>query len=203
MIGIINYGAGNLQSVKNSLDYLNITNALINKPQEIDDCDKIILPGVGAFGPAMEKLNKLGFTQKIKKFARQRKPILGICLGMQLLLETSEEYGLHQGLGLISGKVRPLNDKVKDLPIPHIGWNNTHKLKSSPLLENISDGSCFYYVHGFYCEPADKSIIIASSDYGIKFAAVLGKNKIFGCQFHPEKSQRCGLVLLENFQKLT
>lgn len=202
MIGIINYGMGNLRSVKNSLDYLGIANAFINRPREVNDCDKIILPGVGAFGPAMEKLNKLGFTQKIKEFARQQKPILGICLGMQLLLETSEEHGFHQGLGLIAGRVRPFSEKIKDLPIPHVGWNNICKEKASPLLENIENNSCFYFVHSFYCQPADKSTVVASTDYGLKFTAVFSEGKIFGCQFHPEKSQTCGLALLKNFQKI-
>ncbi len=201
MIGIINYGMGNLRSVKNSLDYLSIPNAVINKPREIDACDNIILPGVGAFGPAMEKLNELGFTQKILEFAYQEKPILGICLGMQLLFQESEEGGINQGLGLVKGKVLAFNKKVNDLPIPHVGWNNIYKDKASLLFQNIDDNSCFYFVHSFYCEPADKSTIIASTDYGIKFAAAIGKDKIFGCQFHPEKSQTAGLKLLENFQK--
>jgi len=203
MIGIINYGAGNLQSVKNSLDYLGISSIFVNKPSEVDGCDKLILPGVGAFGLAMNKLNCLGFTKKIKEFTRQEKPVLGICLGAQLFFETSKEHGLHQGLGLIKGGVLPLNQKVNNLPIPHIGWNNIHKEKTSLLLENIENDSCFYFVHSFYCEPADMSIMVASVDYGLKFTAVFGKDKIFGCQFHPEKSQACGLVLLENFQKIT
>lgn len=201
MIGIINYGMGNLQSVKNSLDYLSIPNTVINKPREIDACDNIILPGVGAFGPAMEKLNELGFAQKILEFAYQEKPILGICLGMQLLFQESEEGGINQGLGLIKGKVLAFNKKVNNLPIPHVGWNNIYKDKASLLFQNIDDNSCFYFVHSFYCEPVDKSTIIASTDYGIKFAAAIGKDKIFGCQFHPEKSQTAGLKLLENFQK--
>lgn len=202
MIGIINYGVGNLQSVKNSLDYLNIHNIFINKPQEIDACDKIILPGVGAFGPAIEKLNKLGFSEKIKEFAKKKKPILGICLGMQLLFQASEEGGFHQGLGLIKGKVLPFSKKIKKLPIPHVGWNNIYKDKASLIFENIDDDSCFYFVHSFYCEPADKSAIVASADYGIRFTVAFEKNKIFGCQFHPEKSQIAGLKILDNFHKL-
>ncbi|MEK7121412.1 MAG: imidazole glycerol phosphate synthase subunit HisH [Patescibacteria group bacterium] len=203
MIGIINYGVGNLQSVKNSLDYLGIPNTIISKPKEVNKCDKIILPGVGAFGPAMDKLTELGFSKKIKEFAGLKKPILGICLGMQLLFQTSEEGGIHQGLGLVKGKVLAFNKKVRDLPIPHVGWNNVYKDKTSLLFKNIDDNSCFYFVHSFYCEPADKSTVIASTNYSIRFAAAIGKDKIFGCQFHPEKSQTAGLKLLENFDKLT
>ncbi len=202
MIGIINYGVGNLQSVKNSLDYLGAPNKIVSKPQEFNKCDKIILPGVGAFRTAMDKLNTLGFSKKINEFAR-RKPVLGICLGMQLLFEESQEHGLHKGLGLIKGRVLPFSEKVKNLPIPLIGWNTIHKNQASPILENIDNKSSFYFVHSFYCKPADKSIILASADYGIKFAAIVGQNNIFGCQFHPEKSQSAGLKLLENFHKIT
>ena len=202
MIGIVNYGIGNLQSVKNSLDFLNIPNAIINKPEEINNFDKIILPGVGAFGAAMEKLNSLGFAGEIKKFASENKPILGICLGMQLLFDEGYEHGRHKGLGLVEGKVLPFNEKVKDLPLPLIGWNNITKENTSPLLENIENNSNFYFVHSFYCEPEEKDIVSASSDYGIKFASIIHKKNIFGCQFHPEKSQSAGLQILKNFNDL-
>ena len=202
MIGIVNYGIGNLQSVKNSLDFLNIPNAIINKPEEINNFDKIILPGVGAFGAAMEKLNSLGFAGEIKKLASENKPILGICLGMQLLFDEGYEHGRHKGLGLVEGKVLPFNEKVKDLPLPLIGWNNITKENTSPLLENIENNSNFYFVHSFYCEPEEKDIVSASSDYGIKFASIIHKKNIFGCQFHPEKSQSAGLQILKNFNDL-
>lgn len=201
-IGIINYGVGNLQSVKNSLDFLNIPNTFITKPGEINSFDKIILPGVGAFGMAMDKLNNLGLRNAIINFADRNKPILGICLGMQLLFDESYEYGQHEGLGLMKGKVLPFNEKVKDLPLPQIGWNNITKVGTSPILENVEDDSCFYFVHSFYCEPKEKTAIIAISDYGIRFAAVIHKNNIFGCQFHPEKSQTVGLQILKNFSNL-
>lgn len=202
MIGIINYGVGNLQSVKNSLDFLNIPSAFITKAEEINSFEKIIFPGVGAFGVAIEKLNELGFAEEIKKFASQNKPILGICLGMQLLFDESREHGRHKGLGLIHGRVLPFEDKVKNLPLPQIGWNDIAKNGESPILKNIDNGASFYFVHSFYCEPEEKTIIAASSDYGIKFAAVVNKDSIFGCQFHPEKSQSAGLKILENFSKI-
>ncbi len=199
MIGIINYNVGNLQSVKNSLDFLNIPNSIINHPKEVSNFDKIILPGVGAFGAAMEKLNNSGFADEIKNFANKGKPILGICLGMQLLFEEGYEYGHHQGLGLVKGKVLPFNEKIKDLPLPQIGWNSITIESRSPLLASIENDQCFYFVHSFYCEPGDQNITAASTSYGIKFASIIHKNKIFGCQFHPEKSQSAGLKILENF----
>lgn len=201
-IGIINYGVGNLQSVKNSLDFLNIPNTFITKPSEINSFDKIILPGVGAFGMAMDKLNNLGLRNAIINFADRNKPILGICLGMQLLFDESYEHGQHGGLGLMKGNVLPFSEKVKNLPLPQIGWNNITKVGTSPILENVGDDSCFYFVHSFYCEPKEKTAIIAISDYGIRFAAVIHKNNIFGCQFHPEKSQTVGLQILKNFSNL-
>lgn len=202
MIGIINYGVGNLKSVKNSLDFLNIPNKIINKPAEINTCHKIILPGVGAFGAAMDKLNSLGFAEKIKEFADKKKPILGICLGMQLLFDESEEYGLHQGLGLIKGKVLAFSKKVKDLPLPLIGWNDITKEKSSPLIENMESGASFYFVHSFYCKPAAASAVLASAKYRISFPAIIQQGDIYGCQFHPEKSQAMGLTILKNFQNI-
>lgn len=198
-IGIINYGVGNLQSVKNSLDHLGIPNAIVDKPQDIKNFDKIILPGVGAFGAAMEKLNKLGFAKEIKSFVSHGKPVLGICLGMQLLFDESHEYGRHKGLGLIKGKVLPFSEKVTNLTLPQIGWNSIIKNKDSALLKDISDNSTFYFIHSFYCEPKDQKITMASADYGIKFSAIIHKDNVFGCQFHPEKSQSAGLQILKNF----
>jgi glutamine amidotransferase len=201
-IGIINYGVGNLKSVKNSLDFLGIPNKIISKPADIDACDKIILPGVGAFEPAMNKINTLGFAKAIKKYAADKKPILGICLGMQLLFDESEEYGSHPGLGLIKGKVLALNKKVKNLPLPLIGWNDITKEKIVKLLEGIETGESFYFVHSFYCKPLGASATLASANYGIKFDAIVQQGNIYGCQFHPEKSQAAGLKILENFYKL-
>ena len=199
MIGIINYGIGNLQSVKNSLDYLDIPNKIIRKPAEINKCSKIILPGVGAFGPAIDKLNQLGFTKKIIESAKQEKPILGLCLGMQLLFEVSLEDGQHKGLGLIKGKVLPFKDKIKSLPIPHVGWNNLKIKTASPLFKAVEDNSCFYFVHSFYCQPSNTTATIGETEYGIRFTSAVNTGKTFGCQFHPEKSQSAGLQLLKNF----
>lgn len=200
-IGIINYGVGNLRSVKNSLDYLGIQNSIITKPQDMKSFKRIILPGVGAFEPAMKKLNDLGFTKEINKFAKT-KPVLGICLGMQLLFDESYEHGKHKGLGLIEGKVLPFSEKVKKLPVPLMGWNNVTKENDSPVMGSLGNDPSFYFVHSFYCEPRDKKIVTASANYGIDFAAIVHKNNILGCQFHPEKSQSNGLQILQNFSEL-
>lgn len=203
MIGIIDIKMCNLRSVKNSLDYLNISNKFINFPKGISDCDKLILPGVGAFGTAMEKLNKNGFTKRINKFAKDGKPILGICLGMQLLMESSEEHGHHLGLGLIKGRVLDFNGKIKNLPIPHIGWNDVVKKGESKILRDIDKVNSFYFVHSFYCDLLNKKEVVGTTDYGFGFDSVLESRNIFGCQFHPEKSQRAGLIILKNFSKIT
>ncbi len=198
-IVIVDYKVGNVDSVAGALGFLGYDFLVSRRAEDIVLADLLILPGVGAFGPAMEKLHALGLVEKIIAFAHQQKPILGLCLGMQLLFEEGREYGSHQGFGLIKGTVLPFSEQVKKLPIPLVGWNNIKKETESPLLKNIAAGSCFYFVHSFYCQPTDMSTIIASADYGISFAAVINMGTIYGCQFHPEKSQAAGLQLLKNF----
>ncbi len=202
MIGIINIGIGNIQSVKNSLDYLKIENKIITDCKEVCSCQKIILPGVGAFSQAMERLNNTGFSEAIRKFSKSGGAILGICLGMQLLLDSSEEHGYHEGLGLVGGKVLPFREAIKDLPIPHVGWNSLDIKNNFSLLENIEQGASYYFVHSYYCSLTNRSAVSASTNYGIDFDSVFEEGKIFGCQFHPEKSQRDGLKILENFNKI-
>lgn len=203
MIGIINYGMGNLQSVKNALDYLGFDNIIIDNPNGLAECSKIILPGVGAFDKAMCNLDESGFSSEIKEFAINRKlPMLGICLGMQLLLEDSTEYGYHAGLGLIKGKVRHLGEAIKGFPIPHIGWNNVCVENSNHLMQNIVNEASFYFVHSYYCSVVNRNIVEGITKYGIEFDSVIESENIFGCQFHPEKSQKCGLELLRNFGNL-
>lgn len=203
MVGILNYGMGNLGSVQNALNYLDIPNRIITNPCDIDECSKLIIPGVGAFGMAMKQLSKIGFKDGILNYAiHKKRPVLGICLGMQLLLGSSTEHGYHAGLGLIHGEVKFLGSKISHLPIPHVGWNTVTKKKSSILLNNISDKGSFYFVHSYYCDVMDKSIVTGTVEYGIEFDVILEYENIFGCQFHPEKSQRDGLTLLNNFGKL-
>lgn len=202
MIGIIDYKMCNLQSVKNSLDYLNIPNKFVDSPSEIKSCDKLILPGVGAFGLAMERLDKIGFTKQIKEFARKGRPLLGICLGMQLLMESSQEHGHHLGLGLIKGGVFDFKTKIKNLPIPHVGWNNINKKRESSLLKGVENGASFYFVHSFYCDLTNKKEVVTTTDYGFDFDSILESKNIYGCQFHPEKSQQDGLRILKNFNEI-
>lgn len=201
MIGIINYGMGNLASVKSALDYLDIKNKIIDNPIELCKMDKIILPGVGAFGMAMENLNKLEFTPLIEEFVSvKQKPILGICLGMQLLLEKSTEHGNHQGLGLIQGYVKMFDKDQIKLPIPHVGWNTViAETRNNFLFENNDSSATYYFVHSYYCELKDYTTISGITEYGISFHSSIQKNNIFGCQFHPEKSQKNGLNIFKKF----
>lgn len=204
MIGIIDYGMSNLRSVKNALDYLNYTNEIVANPSEITKYDKLILPGVGAFGQAMERINNTGFADKIKEQALVKKvPILGICLGMQLLLETSTEKGFHKGLGLIKGDVKFLGDKISHLPIPHIGWNTLIPKSGSRMFNDLDQtDSSFYFVHSYYCDVLDKNLVSGTVNYGFTFDVAIENDSIFAFQFHPEKSQKNGLKLLQKFVKL-
>lgn len=203
MIGIINYGMGNLASVKNALDYLRIDSRFINSPQELNKVDKLILPGVGAFGMAMSNLISKGFAEPLKEeILLNKKPILGICLGMQLLLTKSCEFGEYEGLNLIKGEVKSFSDKITDLPIPHMGWNQVNYCKNL-LLEDVSmQDAVFYFVHSFYCELHDKNQESGETKYGFKFTSMIEKENIFGAQFHPEKSQKYGLKIFSSFQKI-
>lgn len=204
MLGIINYGMGNLASVQNALEYLQIPNRLISEPKEICMCDKVILPGVGAFGEAMDKITKSGYLMELQEFVTiKQRPILGICLGMQLLLDSSVEFGSFSGLSFIAGSVESLADHIHDLPIPHVGWNDITITAKSLLLDDIAESSMnFYFVHSFYCRLKERSVVTGQVSYGFNFDVMFEKENIFGVQFHPEKSQKSGLRLLHNFGKL-
>ena len=203
MIGILNYGMGNLQSVKNALDYLKVSNAIVGNIEDINACSKIILPGVGAFGEAMARLESFRFCKEIKKFVDTGKPVLGICLGMQLLFEKSCELGDHKGLALLKGTVKSLKDQGFQYSIPHIGWNDIYiQKKDSRIAHNIDDDATFYFVHSYYCDPVDLNMIVSKTDYGLTFASIVESGNVYGCQFHPEKSQYFGLKILENFVKI-
>jgi glutamine amidotransferase len=193
-IGIINYEMGNLKSVYNSLQYIGKESFIVNSPDEVDSCDVIILPGVGAFGEAMYRLRSNGMDQRIIKASQSGKKVLGICLGMQLLFSNSIEFGHHTGLNLIQGDVLPF-DKDMGLKIPHMGWNMC-KSTSNSFDDHEGD---YYFVHTFYCKPNDSSDSIFTANYGIDFCAGAKKgDNIIGLQFHPEKSQKNGISLLEN-----
>ena len=199
MIAIIDYGAGNIFSVKNALDYLGLESALVSDKEAIQNADAVILPGVGAFPAAMEKLAATGLIDTIKEEAA-KKPFLGICLGMQLIFEKGYEFGECDGLGLISGDVRKM--EAPDLIIPHMGWNKLEKLNDCPLLKGIGDDEYVYFVHSYKAHCDDKDIA-AFSEYGGKVPALVYNGKfVYGAQFHPEKSGNTGLRLLKNFGNL-
>jgi len=199
MIAIIDYGVGNLFSLQSSFRKIGADVLVTADPETIHRADKLILPGVGAFADAAAKLRESGLAQLVKELAEAGKPIMGICLGMQLLFEKSYEYGEHAGLGLLSGSVRPIADVIPgDLKIPHIGWNALHFKKESSLLRYINQGDCVYFVHSFYAANCEDSVI-ATAEYGCELTAAVQKGNIMGCQFHPEKSGSVGLNILRAF----
>lgn len=197
MIAVIDYGAGNLKSIANALDFLMVKYKVTGSSKEIEEAGKIIFPGVGAFGNCVNALKKRKIFETLKKEIN-KKPYLGICLGLQVLFESSEESPNIEGLSIFKGKCKKFIDKK--LKIPQIGWNSINIInKKNKLLKNIKNNSYLYFVHSYYVEPEDKSIILAKTDYGIDFASGIEKNNIFGVQFHPERSGSIGLEILRNF----
>lgn len=199
MIAVIDYGVGNLFSLKSSLSAIGTDVVVTSDPEVIKQSDKLLLPGVGAFEDAAKKLRDTGLDKLIVSEAKNGKPILGICLGMQLLFEKSYEYGEHQGLGLIKGSILPLADAIsKDLKVPHMGWNALNiKQADCPLFKYIKDGDFVYFVHSYYA-PEDAHTA-ASAEYGVNVTAAVADGNVFGCQFHPEKSGEIGLQILRAF----
>lgn len=200
MIAVVDYGVGNLFSLVSSLCAIGAEAVATSSPDEIREAEKIILPGVGAFEDAAKKLFDSGLAELICEEAQKGKPILGICLGMQLLFERSFEYGEHKGLGLIKGEVRPISEVIpSDLKIPHIGWNGLHFGKNKhPLFRYVNEGDCVYFVHSFYGARCDESVI-ATAEYGAELTASVASGNVVGCQFHPEKSGNVGLNILRAF----
>jgi glutamine amidotransferase len=203
MIAIVNYGVGNLYSLKSSFDSLGIETVVTGDAEEIKKADKIILPGVGAFRDAANSLKDCGLDKVIIDEAKKGKPLMGICLGMQMLFEKSYEYGEYEGLGLIKGSVCPISDVIPpDLKIPHIGWNalRFHGEKS-PIFKYINEGDCVYFVHSYYGADCGESVI-ATAEYGENITAAVARDNVFGCQFHPEKSGEVGLKILKAFSEI-
>lgn len=202
MIRIIDYGVGNLFSLRSSLRAIGIDADYTGNPAEIRKADKLILPGVGAFRDAREALRSTGLDRVVQEEAGKGKPLMGICLGMQMLFNRSYEYGEYEGLGLIPGEIVPMEGRIpKDLPIPHIGWNELMLKQPSPLMKNTANGDYVYFVHSYYVEtPAE--YVIATTDYGVEMTAAVQKDNVYGCQFHPEKSSEVGLSILKAFCEL-
>lgn len=199
MVFIADYGAGNLRSVHKAFDYLGIKAVVSDRASEMSSCDKVLIPGVGAFGPAMEALDRLGFSDAIREHVDKGRQVLGICLGMQLFLNGSEEMGAHAGLGLIPGRVLQFRSETDK--IPQIGWNSADVCRSdSVLFRNLPEHPWFYFVHSFYCSPEEPGSVAATTWYaGKNFCSAIEKNGIFAVQFHPEKSSEAGLRVLRNF----
>ncbi|MBE6586755.1 MAG: imidazole glycerol phosphate synthase subunit HisH [Ruminococcaceae bacterium] len=198
-VTIIDYGVGNLFSLQSSFAAIGVTATVTADPADLVNAHRIILPGVGAFGDAAGKLRACGMAEALMAEAAKGKPIMGICLGMQMLFDKSFEYGEHEGLGLIKGEIRPISDVIpKDLKIPHIGWNALRFTGEHPLFKYIKADDCVYFVHSFYGADCDEAVI-ATAEYGAELTAAVASGNVMGCQFHPEKSGAVGLNILKAF----
>lgn len=204
MIGIIDYGVGNLFSLKSSFEAIGEEVFVSGDREELSKATGLILPGVGAFADAAKKLRDSGLDEFVREEAKNGKPLMGICLGMQLLFEKSFEYGEHEGLGILKGQVVPMQGKLpEELKIPHIGWNALHITKADcPLFKDIAEGDCVYFVHSFYAENCEDSLT-ATTEYGRELTASVAKGNVYGCQFHPEKSGAVGMKILRAFSEIS
>ena len=202
MVAIVDYGVGNLFSLKSSFAAIGVDVVVTADPDVLKNADRIVLPGVGAFEDAAKKLRDSGLDKVLIELANNGKPLLGICLGMQMLFEKSYEYGEHKGLGLIKGAVKPIKDVIPaELKIPHIGWNPLIYKKQTPMFKYINEGDCVYFVHSFYATDCDAAVV-AVSEYGAELTAAVQNKNVFGCQFHPEKSGKVGLDILKAFAEI-
>ena len=198
MITIVDYGMGNLRSVSKAFEAVGHRSVVTRDRKVIGDASHVVLPGVGAFGDCMANLERYGLIEPVRRAIQSGKPFLGICLGLQLLFGQSEEFGTHEGLGLIPGKVRRFSVDPT-LKVPHMGWNQVNIQRPCPVFDGIADGSNWYFVHSYFVDPNDKRIAAATTTYGIPFVSSIWKDNIVACQFHPEKSQAVGLRLIKNF----
>jgi glutamine amidotransferase len=198
-ITIIDYGVGNLRSVEKAFAATDCEAIVSSKETDLRAAQKLVLPGVGAFGACMRALSERGFDELVRERVEAGTPLLGVCVGMQILFEESDEFGATPGLGLLRGRVRRFSD---ELVVPHVGWNRIQQRQSHVLFDGVANGSFFYFVHSYYCEPEDKSVVAGETEYGLNYASVVAKDNICGVQFHPEKSQDAGLRLLQNFARL-
>ncbi len=201
MIVVVDYGMGNLRSVQKGFERIGAEAVVSRDVKDIENAGKLVLPGVGAFPECMNNLGRFGLIDPILEFIRSGRPFLGICLGLQLLFETSEEFGIHKGLGIIPGTVKAFSRSM-GLKIPHMGWNEVYFEKNVPIFEGISEGTYLYFVHSYYVEPNEAASVAARTEYGITFTSAIWLNNVFAVQFHPEKSQENGLKILKNFASL-
>lgn len=202
MIAVIDYGMGNLRSVQKALEEVGARTKVTSKPSDVKRCSKVVFPGVGAFGDAMKELRRLGLDDAIRGAIVSGKPFLGLCLGLQLLFEKSEEAPGVKGLCMLKGDVKRFRLVREGLKVPHMGWNTIEERAESPLLNDLPDHPFVYFVHSYYVRPKDASVVLTTTDYGIRFASSVRKENIYGLQFHPEKSQAVGLKMLDNFVRL-
>ena len=195
-IAIVDYGVGNLRSVEKAFAATGCQAIVSNDQTELRAAERLVLPGVGAFGACMKALQERGFDRLVYERAREGTPLLGVCVGMQLLFEESEEFGSTRGLGLLKGRVRRF---ANNLVVPQVGWNRIQQKGPHALFQGVADRSFCYFVHSFYCDPSDAAIVVGETEYGRRYASVVAKENICGVQFHPEKSQHIGLTMLRNF----
>jgi imidazole glycerol-phosphate synthase subunit HisH len=195
-VAIIDYGIGNLRSVEKAFTSQDIPAVVTRDEKILRHAERLVLLGVGAFGYAMESLRNLGFDELVIEAAGEGKPIIGLCVGLQMMFDEGHEFGIHRGLGLLSGKVVRFSEDVR---IPHVGWNQVEFKQTHPLFNGLPDQSFFYFVHSYYAEPPDRSCVMGETEYRQRFASICGRDNVMGVQFHPEKSQAAGLKLLKNF----
>ncbi len=195
MITIIDYGMANLGSVRKAFEEVGAQAEIVEKPEDIRKASHLVLPGVGAFGDAMKNIRARGVDEAIREAISGGTAFLGICLGLQVLFTESEEKGIHRGLEIFPGRVRLFTEGL----VPQIGWNQAHIVRGDPLMAGIPDNSYFYFVHSYYVHPEDKGVVIAETEYHIEYASIVGSGRVYGIQFHPEKSQQKGLRILRNF----
>ena len=198
-VGIIDYGVGNLRSVEKAFAATGCEAMVTSDDRALRGAERLVLPGVGAFGACMKALSERGFDELVRERVAEGTPLLGVCVGMQMLFEESEEFGPARGLGLLAGRVRRFGG---ELVVPQVGWNQIRQCITHPLFAGISNREFFYFVHSYYCEPAQSEVTLGSTDYGVEYSSVVASKNILGVQFHPEKSQAAGLKLLSNFMRL-
>jgi glutamine amidotransferase len=198
VIAVLDYGIGNLGSVLKAFRHVGAEARLVETPPDARDAEALVVPGDGAFGAAMQEIEGRGFGDLLRDAAAHGRPVLGICIGMQILFEESSEHGRHRGLGLLPGRVTRIETS---LPVPHMGWNRLRQRRAHPLFDGVADGAHVYFVHSYRCE-ADPSVLLATTDYDGEVAAIVGRGSVLGVQFHPEKSQAVGLALIRNYVAL-